>query len=105
MSGALSATIDTWCDFYCFLSWERLLSSWLPQKGWQEGGLCFFHYPLADKDRCVKWVAAVNRKNWVPKQHTRTCNEHFTAGMYSGCCLLEEATWTEDGRGGLSGLV
>ena len=55
--------------------------------------------------RCVKWVAAVSRKNWVPKQHTRICNKHFTAGVYSGHCLLEEATWTEDGGEGLRGLV
>ena len=55
--------------------------------------------------RCVKWEAAVNRKNWVPKQHTRICNEYFTAGMYSGHCLPEEATCTEDGGEGLSGLV
>ena len=45
-------------------------------------GLRFFRFPLADKDRCVKWVAAVNRKNWAPKQHTRICNEHFRTGLY-----------------------
>ena len=42
----------------------------------------------------------MNRMNWVPKQHTRICNEYFTAGMYSGRPLLEEATFTEDGGGG-----
>jgi len=36
----------------------------------------------------------------VPKYHTHICNEHFTAGMYSGRPLLEEATFTEDGGGG-----
>lgn len=71
-----------------------------------KAGLRFFCFPLADKDRCVRWVAAVNRKNWAPKQHTCICNEHFTAGMYSSPCLLEEATCTEarGGGGGLSGL-
>jgi len=53
---------------------------------------------------CIKWVAAVSRKNWVPKQHARICNKHFTAGVYSDHCLLE-ATWTEDGGEGLSGQV
>ena len=37
----------------------------------------------------MEWVAAVNRKDWVPKQRTRICNEHFATGVYSGDCLLE----------------
>jgi len=36
---ALSTTTETWSRFPAvFCHGERLLGSWLPQQGWQEGG-------------------------------------------------------------------
>lgn len=55
----------------------------------KKSSLHSLRFQLTDKEWYVKWVAAVNRKDWVPKQHARTCNKHFTTAMYSGDCLLE----------------
>lgn len=43
-------------------------------------GIGFFCFPLSDKARCAMWAAAVHRKNWHPKAHTRICGVHFTSG-------------------------
>ena len=43
-------------------------------------GLRFFRFPLAHKERCAKWAAAVRRQNWQPTKSSRICNEHFVSG-------------------------
>ena len=43
-------------------------------------GLSFYRFPLGDKDRCNRWVAAVRRVDWKPSVHSRICNEHFITG-------------------------
>ena len=45
-------------------------------------GLSFYTFP-ADLDRRNKWIAAVNRKNWYPTEHTVICSEHFIDGQKS----------------------
>ena len=45
-------------------------------------GLSFYIFP-ADLDRRNKWIAAVNRKNWYPTEHTVICSEHFIDGQKS----------------------
>ena len=36
----------------------------------------FYRFP-EDKDRRVKWIAAVARKNWEPIQYSWICSDHF----------------------------
>ena len=42
-------------------------------------GLSFYTFPT-DPDRRSKWIAAVNRKEWYPTEHTVICSEHFIHG-------------------------
>ncbi len=44
-------------------------------------GISFYRFPLADKQRCSKWVAAIRRKDWMPKHYTRICSQHFRTGI------------------------
>ena len=50
--------------------------------GKKEGqeGLRLFRFPLADKERCTKWTAAVRRQVWQPNKSTRICNDNFISG-------------------------
>ena len=53
--------------------------------------LSFYRFPLGDKDRCNRWVAAVCHVDWKPSVHSRICNEHFITGK-----LHEVAISTSD---------
>ncbi|XP_076312763.1 uncharacterized protein LOC143226115 isoform X4 [Tachypleus tridentatus] len=35
-----------------------------------------------DPDRRRRWIAAVNRKNWTPTEHTRLCSKHFVSDLF-----------------------
>ena len=39
----------------------------------------FFRIP-ANEDQRIKWITAINRKNWTPTEGTRLCSDHFTSG-------------------------
>ena len=43
-------------------------------------GLQFYRFP-EDPARRTRWVAAVDRKNWVPNQYTWICSAHFISGV------------------------
>ena len=45
-------------------------------------GLSFYTFPR-DADRRSRWIAAVNRKDWYPNEHTVICSEHFIHGQKS----------------------
>lgn len=45
-------------------------------------GLSFYWFP-ADKERRPSWVAALNRKNWQPTEHSWHCLSHFIGGKKS----------------------
>ena len=36
----------------------------------------FYRFPV-DPDQRVKWVAAVNQKNWRPTEYSHVCSNHF----------------------------
>ena len=36
----------------------------------------FYRFPV-DPDQRVKWVAAVNQKNWSPTEYSSVCSDHF----------------------------
>ena len=45
-------------------------------------GLKFYRFPV-DPEWRLKWVAAVDRKNWSPNKHTWLCSTHFVEGYKS----------------------
>lgn len=45
-------------------------------------GLKFYRFP-ADPERKMRWVAAINRKNWTPNEHSWLCSAHFIRGVKS----------------------
>ena len=50
---------------------------------WMRGcGVSFYRFP-ADLERRARWVAAVNRKNWQPTDHSWLCSCHFISGAKS----------------------
>lgn len=44
--------------------------------------LKFYRFPT-DPERRLRWVAALDRKNWTPNEHTWICSAHFIRGMKS----------------------
>ena len=46
----------------------------------------FFRIP-ASEDQRMKWIAAINRKNWTPTEGTRLCSDHFTSGKHLNYCI------------------
>ena len=45
-------------------------------------GVSFHRFP-ADPHRRRRWIAAVNRKDWMPNEHTWLCGRHFISGTKS----------------------
>ena len=45
-------------------------------------GLKFYRFPT-DPERRMKWVAAVDRKNWTPNEYSWLCSAHFIGGVKS----------------------
>jgi len=45
-------------------------------------GLYFYRFPK-ERERRNQWIAAVNRQNWTPSEHTWICSEHFVSGEKS----------------------
>ncbi|XP_065896309.1 THAP domain-containing protein 2-like [Dysidea avara] len=45
-------------------------------------GVSFHRFPV-DAHRRRRWIAAVNRKNWMPNEHTWLCGRHFISGTKS----------------------
>ena len=45
-------------------------------------GIKFYRFP-ANSEKKAKWVAAVNRKDWIPNEHSWICSEHFVTGERS----------------------
>ena len=41
-------------------------------------GIRFFRFPLLDKERNAKWIAAVRRVNWMPIYEDRLAGFNFT---------------------------
>jgi len=48
--------------------------------GKKKKGIRLYRFPLANKARCSRWVAAVRKVDWKPSKHTKICNEHFHSG-------------------------
>ena len=44
--------------------------------------LSFYRFP-ADSERRLKWIAAVQRKNWEPTKCSWICSAHFVSGRKS----------------------
>ena len=44
--------------------------------------LSFYRFPTYPLRRAL-WVAKINRKDWVPNEHSRVCSAHFTKGEKS----------------------
>ena len=44
--------------------------------------LSFYRFP-ADSERRLKWVAAIQRKNWEPSNYSWICSAHFVSGKKS----------------------
>ena len=42
----------------------------------------FYHFP-DDRVRRARWIAAVNRKNWTPNEHSWIGSGHFILGEKS----------------------
>lgn len=45
-------------------------------------GLKFYRFPT-DPERRLRWIAAVDRKNWTPSEYSWICSAHFIRGMKS----------------------
>ena len=50
-------------------------------------GKRFFRVP-ADPVERQRWIAAINRKHWVPTVYTRVCSDHFNTGELPFCIVL-----------------
>ena len=48
----------------------------------KDGGLSFYRFPT-NPARRAEWIAAVNRKDWQPGEHTWLCSAHFVGGAKS----------------------
>ena len=46
-------------------------------------GLHFYRFPKDDCTRRNQWIAAVNRENWKPTEHSWICSSHFVGGEKS----------------------
>ena len=46
----------------------------------------FYRFP-DDPARRVRWISAVNRKDWAPNEHSWICSEHFISGEKSNDSL------------------
>ena len=44
-------------------------------------GISFFRFPK-DKRKRKAWIQAVNRKDWLPGDHSWICSEHFLDGWH-----------------------
>ena len=44
-----------------------------------KSGKRFYKIP-ADVRQAQAWITAINRKNWVPTEHSRVCSAHFISG-------------------------
>ena len=64
----------------------------------------FYRFP-ADPDKRARWVAAVNRKDWIPNEYTWICSEHFLNGQRSDNPLAPNyvpsvlSMWIHRGKG------
>ena len=45
-------------------------------------GIPFYRFPT-DIERKAMWIAAVNRKDWVPSEYSWICGSHFVNGCKS----------------------
>ena len=45
-------------------------------------GLSFYRFPT-DHERRARWIAAVDRKNWMPNEYSWLCSAHFVTGAKS----------------------
>ncbi len=45
-------------------------------------GVNFYRFP-EDKERKLRWIAAVGRKDWMPTKYTWLCSDHFISGSKS----------------------
>ena len=59
-------------------------------------GIKFYRFP-ANPEKRARWVAAVNRKDWIPKDYSWICSQHFVTGERSKLQTLFQRflnTWT-----------
>ena len=48
----------------------------------QETGVSFYRFPVNTKKRDA-WIRAINRKGWIPNDHSYICSSHFVDGWHS----------------------
>lgn len=48
----------------------------------KDSGIPFYRFPI-DAERRAAWTSAVNRKDWVPNEHSWICGAHFITGCKS----------------------
>ena len=48
-----------------------------------KGSSTHFYRFLGDSARRARWIAAVNRKDWTPNEHSWICSDHFICGEKS----------------------
>jgi len=47
----------------------------------KDGNLSWHRVPAASNtQRRNKWISAINRKNWEPRDNDRVCGKHFLSG-------------------------
>ena len=47
---------------------------------YKKGNSLSFYCFQKDPSRSARWIAAVNRKNWMPNENTWICSAHFISG-------------------------
>ena len=45
----------------------------------KQTGRIFFQFPVDESQR-LKWIVAVNRKDWSPTEYSCVCSDHFISG-------------------------
>ena len=48
----------------------------------KQEGVTFHSFPLNDKERLKKWLAAMRRDDFTPTVHSRICAKHFLKSDY-----------------------
>ena len=59
-----------------------MLCCWLCQQILQVAGIPFYRFPT-NTERRASWVSAVNRKDWMPNEHSWICGAHVITGYKS----------------------
>ena len=48
----------------------------------EKGGKVFHSFPLKDADLLKKWIVAMKREDFIPRESSRLCADHFRPSDY-----------------------